>query len=160
MDAASFRVAVIALESRKGDAALDCRFIAAKLAYAARQGVWLALFSPSGIDDSRADPFDDPSIHAIAAAVDESGVAAGVGWIERTEDGGRFDSYAICFPGGARVRHRMPSAARRGSHSGNRLGVFDAHPLAHETERTTERTMPRGSLPLSFAIVGRHRLTG
>jgi predicted amidohydrolase len=130
LDATSFRIAVIAPESRHGDAARNCALIAGKLADAARQGVRLAVFPPSSIggpdDDASAEPFDGPFIRAIAAAVDETGVAAGVGWIERTEDGRRYDSYAICFPGGARVRHRMLRPAHRGLHIGNRFTVFAA----------------------------------
>ncbi|WP_321791647.1 nitrilase-related carbon-nitrogen hydrolase [Caballeronia sp. J97] len=130
MDATSFRVAVIALESRHGDASFNCSRIAEKLARTARQGVQLALFpqsSISGPDEvSRAEPFDGPSIRAIAAAVDETGVAAGVGWIERTADGRLYDSFAICFPGGARVRHRKLHATHRGLNSGNCFTVFDA----------------------------------
>ncbi|WP_061158453.1 nitrilase-related carbon-nitrogen hydrolase [Caballeronia temeraria] len=126
MDATSFRVAVIALESQQGDTARHCMRIAEKLADAARQGVRLAVFPPSCIEEPGDESFDGASLHAIAAAVDETGVAAGVGWIERTEDGRRYDSYAICFPGGARVRHRMLHATQRGLHSGNAFTVFDA----------------------------------
>ncbi|WP_062610830.1 nitrilase-related carbon-nitrogen hydrolase [Caballeronia calidae] len=130
MDAASFRVAVLALNSSHEDAARNCSRIAAQLARAAREDVQLAVFPQSSIsapdDEARAEPFDGPSIDAIAAAVDETGVAAGVGWIERTEDGRLFDSYAICFPGGMRVRHRKLHAAQRRLHGGDRFTVLDA----------------------------------
>ncbi|KXU92691.1 carbon-nitrogen hydrolase [Caballeronia megalochromosomata] len=123
MDITSFRIAVIALESQPA-------LIAGTLADAASQGVQLAVFPQSSIgapdDLSRAEPFDGPSIRAIAAAVDDTGVAAGVGWIERTEDGRFYDSYAMLFPGGARVRHRKLHASQRGLHGGNRFTVFEA----------------------------------
>lgn len=129
MDATSFRVAVIALDARHGDASGNCARIAARLDEAARQGVQLAVFPQSSISapdgDAPAELFDGPSINAIAAAVDETGVAAGVGWSERTEDGRRYDSYAVCFPGGARTRHRKLHATHRGLNSGSRFTVFD-----------------------------------
>ncbi|SPB17678.1 carbon-nitrogen hydrolase [Caballeronia novacaledonica] len=121
MDAISFRIAVTALESH-ADVARHCALIAD----AASQGVQLVAFPQASIDASRAESFDGPSIRAIAAAVDDTGVAAGVGWIERTEDGRLYDSYAILFPGGARVRHRKLQASQRGLHSGARFTVFDA----------------------------------
>ncbi|SAK52530.1 nitrilase-related carbon-nitrogen hydrolase [Caballeronia ptereochthonis] len=130
MDATSFRVAVIAPESRHGDAACNCALVTEKLSQAARSGVQLAVFPQSCIsgpdDETLAEPFDGPSIDAIAAAVDKTGVAAGVGWIERTGDGRLHDSYAVCFPGGPRVRHRKLHATHRGLHGGNRFTVFDA----------------------------------
>jgi len=125
LDATSFRIAVSTLVSQ-GDAARHCALIAD----AACQGVQLVLFPQLSIgvadDASRAESFDGPSIRAIAAAVDGTGVAAGVGWIERTEDARLYDSYAILFPGGARVRHRKLHASHRGLHSGERFTVFDA----------------------------------
>ncbi|SAL19637.1 carbon-nitrogen hydrolase [Caballeronia peredens] len=128
MDATSFRVAVMAFESQPGDAVRHCALVAAELSGAARLGVQLALFPQAcigGHDTARAEAFDGPSIDAIAAAVEQTGVAAGVGWIERTGDGRLYDSYAVCFPGGARVRHRKLHSTQRGLHGGNRFTVFD-----------------------------------
>lgn len=126
LDATSFRIAVTALDSPHGDAARH----RALIADAAFQKVQLVVFPQLSIgvpdDASRAESFDGPSIRAIAAAVDDTGVAAGVGWIERTEDGRLFDSYAICFPGGMRVRHRKLHAAQRRLHGGDRFTVLDA----------------------------------
>lgn len=119
LEAASFRIAVIGLESD------DRTFIAAKLADAAQQGVQLAVFPPAALDNAHAESFDDLAAR-MSAAVDATGVAAGIGWIERTEDGRLYDSYALCFPGGARVRHRKLHATRRGFHGGNGFTVFDA----------------------------------
>jgi predicted amidohydrolase len=126
LDATSFRIAVTALDSQHGDAARH----RALIADAAFQKVQLVVFPQLSIgvpdDASRAESFDGPSIRAIAAAVDDTGVAAGVGWIERTEDGRLYDSYAMLFPGGAHVRHRKLHASHRGLHSGERFTVFDA----------------------------------
>ncbi|WP_250512740.1 nitrilase-related carbon-nitrogen hydrolase [Caballeronia sp. INDeC2] len=130
MNAASFRIAVTVLDSQHADAARHCAPIAGKLAEAACQDVQLVVFPQLSIraadDLSRAESFDGPSIRAIAAAVDDTGVAAGVGWIERTEDKRLYDSYAILFPGGARVRHRKLHASHRGLQSGERFTVFDS----------------------------------
>ncbi|BAN22767.1 nitrilase-related carbon-nitrogen hydrolase [Caballeronia insecticola] len=128
MDATSFRVAVIAFESQPGDAARNCVLIADELARAATLGVQLAVFPQScigGHDTAHAEAFDGPSIDAIAAAVDKTGVAAGVGWIERAADGRLYDSYAVCFARGARVRHRKLHATHGALHGGNRFTVFD-----------------------------------
>lgn len=130
LDASSFRVAVIALESQHGDAARNCSRMVDRLAEAAARGVQLAVFPQSSVSgphaDTLAEPFDGPSINSIAAAVDRTGVAAGVGWIERTEDGRLYESYAICLPNGTRVRHRKLHATHRALHGGSRFTVFDA----------------------------------
>ncbi|SAL75218.1 Carbon-nitrogen hydrolase [Caballeronia arvi] len=118
-EAASFRVAVIAHELA------DRSLIAARLADAARHGVQLAVFPPSAIEEAHAESFDDVAMQ-LTAAVDAAGVAAGVGWIERTEDGRLYDSYALCFPGGGRARHRKLHATHRRFHGGSGFTVFDA----------------------------------
>jgi len=161
MDASSFRIAVIAPESQSDDVACNRTRIIGKLAEAAREGVQLALFPQSGIGA----PEDD----AIAAAVERTGVAAGVGWIGRMDDGRRYERYAICSPGGARVYmligedNDVAESVRMMALTGATLLVAPKRgdrshraPLAP----TTERAMPRGSLPLSFAIIGRNRVTG
>ncbi|SAK68426.1 hypothetical protein AWB80_03417 [Caballeronia pedi] len=161
MDATSFRIAVIAFESQSGDDACNRTRIIGKLAEAAREGVQLALFPQSGIGA----PEDD----AIAAAVEQTGVAAGVGWIERTDDGRRYESYAIRSPGGARVHiligedNDVVESVRTMALTGATLLVAPKRgdrPHRAPLAPNTERAMPRGSLPLSFAIIGRNRATG
>jgi predicted amidohydrolase len=130
LDSSSFRVGVLALESQHGDAGRNCSRIAERLAEAAASGVQLAVFPQSSVSglhaDTRAESFDGPSINAIAVAAAKTGVAAGVGWIERTDDGRLYESYAILFPNGARVRHRKLHATHRALHGGSRFTVFDA----------------------------------
>ncbi|HEY4353801.1 MAG TPA: nitrilase-related carbon-nitrogen hydrolase [Paraburkholderia sp.] len=72
-----------------------------------------------------AEPIDGPSISAIARAVERTGVAAGVGWIERSAEGRLFNSYVVCMPDGARHCHRKLHAYGSRLGSGNRFTVFD-----------------------------------
>ncbi|HTH77075.1 MAG TPA: nitrilase-related carbon-nitrogen hydrolase [Trinickia sp.] len=93
--------------------------VAAELSRAASDGVSLAVFPELSlvgilrIDrlrraelDALSEPLFGTSIDAVAQAVEMSGVAAGVGWIERGDDGALYNSYVVCMPGGVRHRHR------------------------------------------------------
>ncbi|MFM0412934.1 nitrilase-related carbon-nitrogen hydrolase [Paraburkholderia aromaticivorans] len=136
----SLRVAAVPLVSRPGGAPHNVARIAACLALAAREDIVLAVFPESCIVgygslaklhraelDALAEPLDGPSISAIADAVERSGVAAGVGFLERAADGRLFNSYAVCLPGGARHCHRKLHAfEHRRISSGDRFTVFDA----------------------------------
>lgn len=118
-----FRIATIALDSSKGDAV----HISARLTDAAAHGAHIAVFPQTCLAATRdvPEPADGPSLEMIAAAVATTGVAAGVGWIERTAHGRLYESYALCMPGGARIVHRKLQADHGRMHGGNRFTVFD-----------------------------------
>jgi predicted amidohydrolase len=113
--------------------------IADRLARAAREGIGLAVFPEACLVEcaklaklrrrdfeALAEPIDGPSVSAVADAVETTGVAAGVGLIERAPDGRIFNSYVICLPGGARHCHRKLYAfAHRHVDCGERFTVFD-----------------------------------
>ena len=93
--------------------------IAERLIELARERVGLAVFPEMSLVgaarmerlrrtelEALAEPLDGPSIAAVSRAVETSGVAAGVGWIERANDGALYNSYVVCMPGGARHVHR------------------------------------------------------
>ncbi|WP_206958023.1 nitrilase-related carbon-nitrogen hydrolase [Trinickia acidisoli] len=113
--------------------------IAERLADAARDGVGLAVFpemSLCGVAsmerlrrselEALSEPADGLSIGAVAQAAEVTGVAAGVGWLERARDGALYNSYVVCMPDGTRHVHRkvytMGSAHLR---SGECFDVFD-----------------------------------
>jgi len=110
-----------------------------RLALAAREGIGLAVFPEACLAecanlaklprrelDALAEPIDGPSVSAVAEVVDATGVAAGVGLIERAPDGRLFNSYVICMPGGMRYCHRKLYAfEHRRIECGNRFTVFD-----------------------------------
>lgn len=135
----SLRVAAMSLVSRPGDAAHNVARIADCLALAAEKDIGLVVFPETCIGgygsvaklhraelDALAEPLDGPSIRAVADAVERSGVAAGVGFLERAADGRLFNSYAVCLPGGMRHCHRKLHAfGHRRISSGDRFTVFD-----------------------------------
>ncbi|MGF6531975.1 putative amidohydrolase [Paraburkholderia sp. GAS206C] len=132
-------VASIPLRSRRGEPAQNVARIAAWLALAARDKVDLAVFPEACLVgygslaklhrdelEALAEPLDGPMMGAVADAVERTGVAAGVGFIERSQDGRLFNSYAVCLPGGVRHCHRKLHAyEHRRIVSGDRFTVFD-----------------------------------
>ncbi|WP_148714439.1 nitrilase-related carbon-nitrogen hydrolase [Chitinolyticbacter meiyuanensis] len=73
-----------------------------------------------------AEPIDGPSLQRVAALATELGIAIGVGWLERADDGRFFNSYAVCLPGGERHCHRKLHAFEHPDiASGDRYTVFD-----------------------------------
>lgn len=139
----TLRVAAISFVSRDGEVRDNVSRIVALLEEAARAGVGLAVFpelcisgasgsgasgdatSPREALRAIAEPLDGPSINAVAQAVERTGVAAGVGWIERSAEGRFFNSYVVCMPHGARHCHRKLHANGSPLGSGNRFTVFD-----------------------------------
>jgi predicted amidohydrolase len=136
------RVAAVPLElSFGGEAPHVTRVsrIADRLACAAREGIGLAVFPEACLVecarlaklsrrefDVLAERLDGPSVSAVADAVEATGVAAGVGLIERAPDGRIFNSYVICLPGGMRHCHRKLYAfEHRRVECGERFTVFD-----------------------------------
>lgn len=113
--------------------------VADSLANVARDGVRLAVFPELTLQgdmhvaelrrselEALAEPIDGPSVSLVAAAVEKTGVAAGVGWIERAGDGRLFNSYVVCMPDGARHRHRkLHALEHRHLSSGDGVTVFD-----------------------------------
>ncbi|WP_336600174.1 nitrilase-related carbon-nitrogen hydrolase [Paraburkholderia bengalensis] len=147
MPAATLRVASIPFAAQRGAVDHNVARVVAHIECAARAGVGLAVFPEAsltgGIDSRTASAgdarrphraelkalavgIDSPCVRAVAAAVDRTGVAAGVGLIERAASGELYDSYAVCLPGGERHVHRMlqtdgqPHIAR-----GDGFTVFD-----------------------------------
>ncbi|WP_240766375.1 nitrilase-related carbon-nitrogen hydrolase [Paraburkholderia flava] len=139
MAASTLRVASIPFVSRDGDNAHNAARIAALLGDAAREGVALAVFPEKSLSgyantaklpraqlDALAEPLDGASVRTVAAAVDRTGVACGVGLIERAPDGRLFNSYAVCLPGGERHCHRqLHAAGHRRIGNGDAFTVFD-----------------------------------
>jgi len=74
-----------------------------------------------------AQTLDGPAVRAVADAVEQTGVGAGVGIVERATDGQFFNSYVVCLPGGVRHCHRKLHAIEHPRIvSGDRFTVFDA----------------------------------
>jgi predicted amidohydrolase len=139
MSAPMLRVATIPLVSLRGEPSRNVGRVADWLALAAREQIGLAVFPETCLTgcgnlatlhrrelDAQAEPLDGPSISAVAEAVEHTRVAAGVGLIERAEDGRLFNSYVICMPGGQRYCHRKLHAfEHRRIECGDRFTVFD-----------------------------------
>ncbi|MDN7182689.1 carbon-nitrogen hydrolase [Caballeronia sp. SEWSISQ10-4 2] len=115
----TFQVASVPLISLRGNASQNVANVSAWLADAALKGISLVVFPEAslvGYGDTLhlrrrelatlAEPLDGRSIEAVANAVERTGVAAGVGFIERAPDGKFFNSYVVCIPGGLRRCHR------------------------------------------------------
>ncbi|NKJ49407.1 carbon-nitrogen hydrolase [Burkholderia sp. SG-MS1] len=133
------RVATIPLVSLRGEVSQNVERVAQWLALAARDQIDLAVFPEAclvgGADltslhrrelEALAERLDGPALSAVADAVESTGVAAGVGLIERAQDGRLFNSYVICMPGGPRHCHRKLYAfEHRRIECGERFTVFD-----------------------------------
>ena len=133
------RVASIPLRSYRGEIERNVARIAEWLALAAREEIGLVVFPEACLVgygsfarlhrdeiESLAQPLDGAALGAVANAVERTGVAAGVGLIERAPDGCLFNSYVICLPGGVRHCHRKLHAfEHRRILSGDRFTVFD-----------------------------------
>lgn len=134
-----FKVAAVPLVSVRGDTARNVANVSAWLANAALQGISLVVFPEAslvGYGDTLklrrrelvalAEPLHGGSIDAIAKAVERTGVAAGVGFIECAPDGRLFNSYVICMPGGVRCCHRkLHSVEHPAIESGEQYTVLD-----------------------------------
>jgi predicted amidohydrolase len=117
--ASPFKIATVPLVSVRGNASLNVASVSARLADAALQGISMVVFPEASLVgygdtlnlrrrdlETLAEPLDGRSIDEVAKAVERSGVAAGVGFIERAPEGSLFNSYVICMPGGVRCCHR------------------------------------------------------
>jgi predicted amidohydrolase len=134
-----FKVATVPLVSMRGNASQNVANVSACLADAARQAVSLVVFpelSLVGYGDTLnlrrrelvalAEPLDSRSIDEVADAVERTGVAAGVGFIERAPNGTLFNSYVVCMPGGVRCCHRkLQTAEHPGIERGEQYTVLD-----------------------------------
>jgi predicted amidohydrolase len=137
----ALRVASIPLVSRCGDTDHNVSRIIDALERAARGRIGLAVFPETCLTgyssahklrfaelDALAERIDGPCVDAVAGAVERTGVAAGVGLIERAPGGQLFNSYVICLPDGQRHCHRKLHAfEHRRLASGERFTVFDTH---------------------------------
>ena len=133
------RVASIPLRSCRGEAVRNVARVAEWLALAAREEIGLVVFPEACLVgygsfarlhrdeiEALAEPLDGPALGAVTDAVEHTGVAAGVGLIERSPDGRLFNSYVVCLPGGVRHCHRKLHAfEHRRIASGDRFTVFD-----------------------------------
>ena len=136
---APIKVAAVPLISQRGNASQNVANMSAWLADAARKEISLVVFpeaSLAGYGDTLnlrrrdlvalAEPLDGRSINEVASAVERTGVAAGVGFIERAPDGRLFNSYVICMPGGARCCHRkLHMVEHPGIECGEQYTVLD-----------------------------------
>ena len=133
------KVAAVPLISQRGNASQNVAKMSAWLVDAARKEISLVVFpeaSLAGYGDTLnlrrrdlvalAEPLDGRSINEVANAVERTGVAAGVGFIERAPDGRLFNSYVICMPGGARCCHRkLHMVEHPGIECGQQYTVLD-----------------------------------
>jgi predicted amidohydrolase len=135
---ATLGVAAFPFIPRYRDAPHNVARIVAALEQASRHGIRLAVFPEASISgagpgtqqrraqlDALAEPFDGPSVATVAQAAERTGVAAGIGWLERGADGRLFNSYAVCMPDGRRVRHRQLGPAGRRIAGGTDFTMFD-----------------------------------
>jgi predicted amidohydrolase len=134
-----FKVATVPLISQRGNASRNVANVSAWLADAALQEISLVVFPEAslvGYGDTLnlrrrelvtlAEPLDGRSIDEVANAVERTGVAAGVGFIERAPDGRLFNSYVICMPGGVRCCHRkLHMVEHPGIERGEQYTVLD-----------------------------------
>jgi predicted amidohydrolase len=134
-----FKVAAVTLISLRGNASHNVANVSARLADAALKGISLVVFPEAslvGYGDTLnlrrrelvtlAEPLDGRSIDEVANAVERTGVAAGVGFIERAPDGRLFNSYVICMPGGVRCCHRkLHMVEHPGIERGEQYTVLD-----------------------------------
>ncbi|WP_134167583.1 nitrilase-related carbon-nitrogen hydrolase [Paraburkholderia caballeronis] len=137
------RVASIPLAPRHGDPMHNAMLVASSLERAARAGVALAIFPERcltggdlanartvrrGAPDTVVETSNGPAFRTVRDAVAQTGVAAGVGLIERAADGRLFNSYAICLPDGQRHWQRQ-ALSRDGRHArhGGEIAAFDTH---------------------------------
>jgi predicted amidohydrolase len=139
MSVPTLRVASIPLRSCRGEPTQNVTHIAQWLSLAACEAIGLVVFPETCLAgygslaklhrdelEALAEPLDGPSLGAVAAAVERTGVGAGVGLIERAPDGRLFNSYVVCMPGGIRHCHRKLHAfEHRRIVSGDRFTVFD-----------------------------------
>ncbi|KAF0815223.1 (R)-stereoselective amidase [Andreprevotia sp. IGB-42] len=139
MSAPTLRAASVQFQHRAGDKAYNLSQIGHFAGQAAAQQVQLLVFPEMCICgywhvpklgvaalEALAEPLDGPSINAVAALAQQSGIAIGAGWLERADDGRLFNSYAVCMPDGARHVHRKLHAFEHVHiHSGERYTVFD-----------------------------------
>jgi predicted amidohydrolase len=135
----TFKVATVPLISQRGNASHNVANVSAWLADAALQEISLVVFPEAslvGYGDTLnlrrrelvtlAEPLDGRSIDEVANAVERTGVAAGVGFIERAPDGRMFNSYVICMPGGVRCCHRkLHMVEHPGIERGEQYTVLD-----------------------------------
>lgn len=130
--ASSLRVAALPF-------ALPLDGVTDQLAQAARAGIGLAVFPEMSLLGTKrvdrlrraeletlAEPMDGRSLGIVTDAVEATGVAAGVGLLERGPDGAIYNSYVVCMPGGTKHRHRKVYATENPHlQGGARLDVFD-----------------------------------
>jgi predicted amidohydrolase len=142
---APLRVASIALAAQRGEIEQNAERVVARIERAARERIGLAVFPEAcltggiggGMSTSTrtmrraqmkalAASVDGEHVQAVADAVERTGVAAGVGLIERAADGALYSSYVVCLPGGKRHVHRKLHAdGQPHLASGDRFTVFD-----------------------------------
>ncbi|MBP0594836.1 nitrilase [Paraburkholderia sp. LEh10] len=142
---ATLRVASIPFAAQRGAIEHNVEHVVARLEHAALDGVALAVFPEacltggieepvsSGLRKARrahlsalATSVDSPLLAAVADAVERTGVAAGVGLIERGANGALHSSYAMYLPGGERHVHRkLQTDGQRHIACGDRFTVFD-----------------------------------
>ena len=135
----TFQVATVPLISLRGNASQNVANVSAWLAEAALKEISLVVFPEAclvGYEDTLnlrrrelatlAEPLDGRSIDEVAKAVERTGVAAGIGFIERAADGRLFNSYVICMPGGVRCCHRkLHMVEHPGIERGEQYTVLD-----------------------------------
>ncbi|MEM5370033.1 nitrilase-related carbon-nitrogen hydrolase [Paraburkholderia azotifigens] len=142
---APLRVASIPFAARHGETEQNVARVVARIERAARERIGLAVFPEAcltggvggrvftptrrmrrGQIKAFAASVDGAHVRAVADAVERTGVAAGVGLIERAGNGDLYSSYVVCLPSGERHVHRKLHAdGQPHLASGDRFTVFD-----------------------------------
>ena len=142
---APLRVASIPFAAQTGEIEQNAARVVAWIERAARERIGLAVFPEAcltgGIGGRASTPartmrraqiralaasIDGAHVRAVADAVERTGVAAGVGLIERAQSGELYSSYAVCVPGdGRHVHRRLHTDGQPHLAGGDRFTVFD-----------------------------------
>ncbi|WP_240229265.1 nitrilase family protein [Devosia lacusdianchii] len=139
MTAKTLRVATVQFQHRAGDKPYNLSRLEAFARKASRAGAQIVVLpemcvsgywhvpnlDAEGVADL-AESVTGPSITSVAALAASLGIAIGVGWVERDEDGRFFNAYRVCFPDGSGHTHRKLHAFEHELiQSGDRYTVFD-----------------------------------
>ncbi|MBN3758095.1 nitrilase [Paraburkholderia sp. Tr-20389] len=139
LPAAPLRVVSIPFAAQCGEIEQNVARVVALIERAAQERIGLAVFPEAcltgGIEGwpmrraqmkALATSVDGGPVQAVADAVERTGVAAGVGLIERAHNGELYSSYVVCLPDGQRHVHRKLQAdGQPHIASGDGFTVFD-----------------------------------
>ena len=135
----TFKVSSVQFQHRPNDKEYNLGRIAAFTAQAVSEGSQLVAFPEMCICgywhvpklnaaalQALAEPLTGPSVSYVSRLAREHGIAIGVGFLELSDNGEFYNSYAVCMPDGQVHRHRKLHAWEHPLiQSGNSFTVFD-----------------------------------